>query len=350
MNRKYRMVRAMAQEEADFAVFFGGSVVATGWSDVPFAEQPSEEAAVEAVRARYYAGSATPPQVVGRKLNEVKLFMQITPGDLIVVPWRSNIAMAVATGRRRYDRSGGRARDLANQHEVSYLQEDGSVRAIPRVTLPHRLQRRLRVPGSAVMDLAEFGEDLERLLRGESAQSAYEDAVAAAKEQAIDEVRRRLESGRGTTLRAGGLGLEELVRQLLVAEGYEATRLDKRTFADHADADIIAVREDPIRPVKRLVQVKHHEGLSGSWGADQLAAIRAGGRHADYDLVLVTSAGASADLQRICRANGIILLDGEALANWVYDRCASLTGEMQRELGLSIGPLLHQFAGPHLVT
>lgn len=342
MNRRYYMVRAMAQDDADFDVFFLNSVVATGWSAVPFADYGSPNETAEAVRIRYYSASQSAPQAVGRKLNEVRRFKQIASGDVIVVPWRSQVALAVATGELVYDSIAGRQRDLANQHRVSYLLDGATVRGVPRATLSHRLQRRLRVLGSAVTDLGEFADELEYLLQGETAESVHARAVASEREQIVASLRQRLASGSQTTLRAGGLGLEELVRQLLMAEGYDAKRLGTRTFQDHADADILAVREEPARPIKLLVQVKHHEGLSESWGAAQLEAIKENSDlFADHDLALVTTAVASADLRKACSEAGIYLVEGDALANWVYERADRLSNEMQRALGLSVGIRLH---------
>ena len=334
---RHYMVRAMDQDPEQYATFFDGGVVAVGWSRVAFAGSGDVERLVQAVTETYLG--QTDPRVAGRKKNEVRRFLGMTPGDRVLVPVSRGVRLAEVTGGATHVPEAQDV-DLANQRPVSYVRDtEGDLLTVPRDRLSEGLQRRLRVRGSSVLDLAEFRAEIDRLFEGGHLGADDLDAEAERAAAFKADVLARIRGG-STLLAAGGAGLEHLVAALLEADGYTAEVLSKRAFEGLADADVKASRTDHVGATDLLVQVKHHAGETGAWGAEQLAAIGSDDTWADYRLVLVTSADASDALADACEAHDVTLLDGDALAEWVLDAAADLPDALRRQLRISDVPTL----------
>lgn len=337
-TRGYFLVRAMGQTGPEFDVFFSGSVVAVGWSRIDFADHPNADVLSRAVRQEYYSDGSTYPTVIGKKINEVKRFKRISAGDLILVPFHNSIRLAIAKEPEKYE-SSSVLLDMANQRKVSYLKSSADdLLTIPRTRLSEGLQRRLRVRGVTIADLAEFGPELESLSSGKISgwegtyQGAEDDRLMRSKERLLSSI----QTGR-TNLAAGGLGLEKLVLELVEIEGYDSRILPKAMFSGTADADILGVKSDRFLENKLLLQVKHHQGESDDYAAKQLLQIRElhGGEYDDHQLVVVTSGKASRDLTEICEKTGIHCIDGEQLVDWIIDRAGELKPTTKASLGIS---------------
>ncbi|HPF91404.1 MAG TPA: hypothetical protein PLL57_12155, partial [Flavobacteriales bacterium] len=214
------MVRAMASQEADFKVFFDGSVVALGWSRVNFMDYIGRtEELIERVTKEYeYDAPDLWAPSVGRQLNQIRRFMSFTTGDRVVVPYYGGVCLATVAGPRRYDKAAG-ATDLCNQILVAYQMDSrtGQPRVIPRNSLSEALQRRLRVRGSTLSDLSEFDEEVDRMFHDKhyswtSQQAKREESV---RQQFRDELLGRMQAG-STNLQTGGIGLEHLVKELFM--------------------------------------------------------------------------------------------------------------------------------------
>lgn len=332
------MVRAMGSTEADLALFKHRSVVAVGWSRVNLADPALQvTAALEQHLRREY------PKITGKQLAAVRRFQQLRPGDLLVIPHRSKVLLAHAAEEAVYDPVAGAPLDLANQRRVRYLcDKDGPI-LIPRTRFSAGLQQRLRVPGSIVADLVEFADELRRFF--EDPQTLWQDRLERAERQQGEEWQRRLLSnicqGR-TNLQAGGLGLEGLIAHLLELDGYRVKVLGKTAFPGSADAELEASREDRFSNTRLLVQVKHHRGESGSSGATQLESIQRlpQEEYPHHQLVLVTTAEASADLVTCCQAARIKLMAGRDVARWLYERRERLALKWRTCLGISKIPQL----------
>lgn len=336
------MIRAMGSEQEDFDVFFRNSVVAVGWSQVDFTEFDSSEDLVRAVEAEYYVDGSTDSRVVGKKKNEIRRFKGIQEGDRIVVPYWSSVRLAIAQGEGKFSRQDGKTRDLANQHVVSFIPDaNGAYLTVPREQLSEGLQRRLRVRGSTVADLGEFDQEVGHLFDGE----AYTSTIARVQNEQEQRFKSKLLAilQDGTSaLRAGGIGLEMLVAELLRADGYVADVQAKNRFPDIADADIEATKDDHVTSTKLLVQVKHHSGESDEWGARQLSHVleAQADLFAEYRLVLVTSGNASARLRDLCEAKDITLVTGEQVVDWVSDCLEHIGPRMRNALRISDIPQL----------
>jgi len=319
MERKYCLVRAMGQSQEELEIFTKNNIVAVGWSEVNFTNYTDEEKLVSDVKNIYYSSGDIAPQVEGKKKNEVRRFKTLSSGDYIIVPHNSAICLAKVKEKQIYSEEDYDY-DLANQREVSFHKDDNNqIVLISRDRLSEGLQRRIRVRGTTISDLSEFSQEIEDLFNGEDFNSQFN----SKRESKIDEFKRQLisniQSGK-TNLQAGGYGLEKLVTELLGIEGYEARILSKQRFLSFSDADIEAVKTDFLVSKKLLIQVKHHSGISGTWGAEQLIEIlnQEPDLFSEYTLVLVTSANPSKELEQVCENKGIILISGELLAEWIY--------------------------------
>jgi restriction system protein len=340
-DRNYYMVRAKDQTPEEFELFFQEQVVAIGWSKVDVRDLKTKEEVDGAMRQEYAFWREASPRVRGRRENEILRFNNIERGDRVVVPYHSSVALATATDDHLYEPRG--SFDFANRIRVNYLRQDGEVVAVPRDELTEGLARRLRVRGMTVNDLNEFDEEIERLYQ--SGGVGWQAHLEAKEEKRRVEFRSELlENIRGgdTNLKAGGVGLEHLVVELLECEGYEAEGLSKSEFGEGADADVSAVRSDRFSEQKLLVQVKHHKGDSGGEGIEQLAAIpeQAPEEYEEHKLILVTTGSVKDKVRSRANNNDIDVLDGHAFADWLLDHVNEVDPEMRRRLGISDLPQL----------
>jgi len=343
-DHSYYMVRAMDSGSQSFDLFHDHSVVAVGWSNTDFTKFGDTEKLVEEIEKTYYA-NAKSRSAVGKKLAQVRRFRAMQEGDRIIVPYWNAVSLAEAKppADALYDAQASvKTLDLCNQRRVSYrLSDNGKPLAIRRDVLSEGLQRRLRVRGSTVLDLAEFAREIEGLFARQPAtwDRRYLQEEEKARIEARNGLLARLQRGQ-TNLRAGGIGMEELVKELLETEGYVAEILPKRRFPPGADADIKATRADPFSPTSLLVQVKHHQGQSGAEAALQLVNAAQSVQGADYSLVVVTSAEASQPLKDACDAEGIDLMAGNDFAEWLYEALPKLGKKTRLRLGVSAVPML----------
>ncbi len=344
LQRNYLMVRAMGQQQKEFDVFFGNSVVALGWSDIDFSKFADAESVAAEVEAKHLSDQKYAPTSVGKWLAQVRRFKNIRSGDRILVPYYESVCLATATGAETYDPRVAKSLDLANQKAVQYtLTEDGKPLSIPRSQLSEGLQRRLSVRGSMVADLFEFKEEIEPLFGAEHIdwrarlQLSEADATKKFKSQLLQ----RMKAGK-TNLRAGGLGLERLVKRLLELDGYKAEILAKQTFRSFGDADVQASRADRFSESKLLVQVKHHSGKSDTTAAKQLQEIlnQYPAEYADFNLAVVTTAEASEELKTICAENNIVVMDGDDVVDWIFEALPNLEAEWKMKLGIISVPEL----------
>lgn len=340
-GRDYYMVRAKDQTPEEFELFFDKEVVAIGWSKVDVRGLETKDEVDEAMSPHYSFWREASSRVRGRRENEILRFNNIEAGDRVIVPYHSSVALATATGDHVYEPGG--SFDFANRIRVNYLRQDGEVVAVPRDELTEGLSRRLRVRGMTVNDLNEFDEEIERLYQ--SGGVGWQAHLEAKEEERRSEFRSKLlkniQSG-DTNLKAGGVGLEGLVTELLNCEGYEAESLSKKEFNDDADADISAVKSDRFGERKLLIQVKHHRGYSGTHGLEQLIAIpkQAPEEYEDHKLVLVTTGSVTEEVRSRASNNDIDVLDGDAFADWLLDHVNEINPEMRRRLGISDLPQL----------
>lgn len=337
-DRNYYMVRAMFSREDDFKIFFDNNVVAVGWSSVDFSALSNSQEVKNAVYKAYYENSDKAQQVISKNLNEVERFKDMKKGDYILVPFNSYIALAEANEREIYS-CEAREQDLANQRSVAYRYENGKLLIIPRNELSEGLQRRLRVRGNTVANLFEFKNEIETIFSRQS--YSYSQEMQDMEQEEI----RKLKSGlleniqKGkTNLQTGGIGLENLVCELMKCEGYEAEVLAKNKFTGKADADIRAIKEDSFMSKKIFVQVKHHSGYSGKEGIQQIIDVLAQKEYEGYEGYFITSALLADDVRLFAEENDIEVMDGNALVELIVNNLDGLSETTKRLLGICVVP------------
>lgn len=341
-ERNYYMVRAMHSSESDFRVFFDQSVVAVGWSEIDFTEYDNNNDIAEAVRElykKYHPGTA--PQVVGKKVNEVVRFRNIKKGDIIIVPYNNCIRIAISNGIYRYSVES-KKNDLANQLSVTYLSNENGLVTIPRYELFEDLQRRLRVRGSTVSDLYEFGTEIEKILscKNYTYDEHFEQNLKAKENEFKQQLLYNIRTG-NTNLKTGSIGLENLVKELFECEGYTARICGKRETQGKGDIDVEATKADKFSELKIVSQIKHHNGITDNWGLNQLEIVQKSNKYDNGTIYLFIT---SADLEKStideAENHNIQVMTGNRLVEWIFENIEKLSPKTLRTLGISKLPQL----------
>lgn len=343
-DRDYYMVRAKNQTQEEFDFFFENGVVAMGWSRVDVRTLDSKEEVDDVLSDHYDFWSDAYSSVRGRRENEILRFNEIQQGDRVLVPYRSSVALATVEDEHRY--VSGTGVDLSNQIVVTYERdEEDDLLTVSRSDLTGGLQSRLRVPGSTVTDLNEFADEVERLFDREEQftwKARHRKQEEERRQEFREELLTRLQHGEDH-LPAGGLGLEDLVAELLRLDKFdEVNPLAKNSFEGKGDADIEATRADRFGERKVLIQVKHHRGETGKHGLRQLQSIQANASETwgKHELVLVSTGSVPPDTEEDAEQTGIVVLDQADFIDWLLDHVDELKPETRRKLGLSEVPSL----------
>ena len=164
MERGYYMVRGMDSSETVFDELLKNEVVAVGWSNIDFTLcKDSKENLVCELKKYYLNGPEVSPQKKGRWETQSFRFCSIKKEDRIVVPFNNYIILAEASGKQIY-KTEAKAIDLANQQQVHFLRNNkNELVKIPRVDLPEKMQRRLKVMGSIVTDFSDFKDIIDTI-------------------------------------------------------------------------------------------------------------------------------------------------------------------------------------------
>jgi restriction system protein len=308
-------------------------VVGVGWVDFHFNEIPNAETAIQAITEEW--GSAR------RWGNQIRRFYDIAEGDIVVAPIPYAVVIGKATGGLFFDPAYYDA-DRANQRRVNFPRDkEGRVLAIPRTSFSEAFQRRLRVQGITVNDLAEFADDIRSAMASLEHGSNYSwvnqihEEISRQRQNFKLKLLANIQSGK-TNLQTGGKGLENLVCELLKKEGYDARVLSTRHFGSFADADVQASRSDRCTVVKLFVQVKLHQGFSNEHGIRQLEEIRKvhAGEYDDHEHVFVTSASVTEELRKAAEKSGVTVIAGPELADWISDHIGHLEEKTKLALGI----------------
>jgi restriction system protein len=261
---------------------------------------------------------------------------------VIVVPyWGGTVAIGIAGSEEFYD-SKYEKQDGCNQRRVDWPTDTaGKVRLLPRGNLSEGLQTRLKIRIS-IADLIEFKEELDTVLESLTAGKVYSwtEETAKKQEQVIERAKvqllKNIQSGK-TSLASGGIGLERLVKELLIIDGFNAEVIgNKKTFKGYGDADIKASKLTRFRAEQFLIQVKHHKGSTSVRGQQQLLGIRElmADDYSDFHLVLVTSGEVGEEEKQHGAANDISVIDGRLLVDWIFESVPKLSTEWKLKLGL----------------
>jgi restriction system protein len=307
--------------------------VAVGWSKVDFTQYANAKEIVDAISNIYS---------IGRRANQVHRFVGMKQGDIVVIPLPRTVAIGFVADDNLLYSPENKVKDCSNQRRINFFKDSsGKLAVIPRKSFTEAFQRRIRVQGMTVNDITEFKTQLDKAINdlklGRS--FSWSDKASEEIEKLESEFKsillKNIKDG-NTNLQTGGSGLEHLVKELLKAEGYEADVLSKRAFPSFADADVKASKSDRFGQTDLLVQVKHHQGTTGNWGIQQLKEIKNQSQidYAGYQLVLVTSASVSKDLKEKADEEGITVVDGKGLVDWIFDCLDELADMTKVKLGI----------------
>jgi restriction system protein len=337
------MIRPHYQNEDYFNVFFNNEVVAVGWSDYDFSKYKNIEHLFPEID--YLKDVA--PTTAGKWMNQIRRFKNMNEGDRVIVPTYNSVCFAIVKPEEVYDKTA-RGLDQCNQRRVSYIMNGDKLAMVSRNELSEKLQRRLRVRGSIISDLNEFSDELNELflhVMASEEEYTYKTRLNHRYNTLIKEFKTQLKNNiqNGETyLQTGGIGLEHLVNELLIIDGYDSSVLAKNKFPSFADADIQAIRRDRFIETNLLFQVKHHHGITDDWGIKQLTKIREFPIYeATYDhLILVTSG--SFDEKTIAKAKQfeVELINGDDLVDWIYDNLVQLSERTKLALGIKDVPTI----------
>ena len=281
----------------------------------------------------------------GRHTKQIKRFFNIKKGDYVIVPFSGAIAIAEVIGDKTYHPIDKNFPYGENRIAVRYLKhKDGFF--IPRKHLTTALQNRLKVR-MTVCNLNQFSDDLNKHINSINNNTLYtwtteqENKLNMKVEQFKTELLSRFRSNKNIYLKAGGLGLELIVKEILEAKGYKASIPGKNLRSGIEDVDIIATRDLEFSHKQELIliQVKHHKGVTNSHGVKQVYEYEVSEEdYASINRVLLTTA----EFKNIESANSydITVLAGIDFINWIYENLSLLSNDTLLALGISDVPTL----------
>lgn len=310
------------------------SNIGYGWRSVNFSEYDSiQSLLVDGFKHRNIN--------IGRKTNQVKAFYNLKKGDKVLIPLSGSIVFAEIQGVKSFETGicFGENRVSANYLKNS----EGNIAYIPRKSLSTRLQSRLKIR-TTIASLEDFQDEIESIFEAIQTKGNY--CWSSEIEQKIDEQKQtfkkellnKIRNGQDTYFSAGGYGLEQLIKEVLQAEGYDARITAKNQSAGLEDVDIIAERTTSLTGDKEvlLIQAKHHRGTTSEHGIKQLIAY-----NEDFDenccsrKVLITTAELSPENRDFAEDHGVVIIDGHALIDWIFDNLEHLSERTRRSLGIS---------------
>jgi restriction system protein len=309
-------------------------IAGVGWVDFRLNDFANAEEAIAQIIVEW--GS------IRKWANQIRRFYKAKEGDIAIVPLPNTVAIGKFKGQISFDETYYDS-DRANQHAIDFFRdENNKVITIPRTELSEAFQRRLRVQGITINNFFEFQDEINKHILSLSIggnhtwKSDIHDKIRDRSIEFKKQLLNNIQSGK-TNLKTGGVGLENLVCELLKIDGYkDAKVLSKRHFSGSADADIEATRSDRFSEVKLLIQVKHHNGFSNDDGIRQLNEISKnhGNEYSDHSHVLVTSAHVSENLIKIAEKENVIIVSGPELVDWIYDNITQLDTNTKFSLGI----------------
>lgn len=310
-----------------------------GWDKINFSEYDSSKDLIK-------DGFKKKNINLGRKKNQIERYFNLEKDDLVVVPCAGTIAIARVIGKKTFHDFDDKNWYAENRIEVNYLSgADGNV-FIPRSILSTELQSRLKIRMTNA-DLAHFSKEILKhtssLDHGEihtwikDFGNKENEKIEEFKEKLLD----RLKKGEKISIKAGGAGLELLIKEILEIAGYDCNIPAKNERKGIADIDVIATKESTLISEKEglFIQVKHHQGLSGHTGLDQLIESKIDGEEFPfYRKILISSGQFSEEVKIRAEESNIVLVDGKQLVDWITDNISQLSPETKVSLGVSTAP------------
>ena len=191
-----------------------------GWAKVDFSEHENANDVIAKINEEYTNG-------IGRHSNSIKRFFNLANGDIVVVPLSKAIAIGIVNGKKSFDQNLAKTK-ACNLISVNFFRtNNGHILRIPRKSLTQGFESRLKVRKSNT-NLNDFKEEITRIIDSIESNGAYKqetyllEKISEAEQKFKKDLLTSITSGT-TWLSAGGNGLEQLVKELLIIEGYTAT-------------------------------------------------------------------------------------------------------------------------------
>lgn len=281
----------------------------------------------------------------GRQTNQIKRYFSLKQGDYVIVPFSGSIAIAEVVGQKSYHPITKGLPYGENRITVGYLKhKDGYF--IPRSSLSTALQNRLKIRPT-IGDLNEFSDELYKHIESIKNDKLYtwNTEQQFKQQKAIDKFKQdllaRLRNNKDMNLKSGGIGLEQLIKEILSAKGYDARIPAKNEKSGIQDVDIIATRslEFSGKTEGIFIQVKHHKGTTSNHGIRQVAEYELNeDDYAHIDRVLITTAEfKNTDFAEL---HDVTVLAGTDFINWIFDNLEHLSERSLLALGISNLPTL----------
>lgn len=326
--KKYLMVRS---PEA----LINENKIGYGWKKINFASHDNINSVIKEIID--INGS------IGRMTNQVKNYFNLKKDDIVIVPLGKSIAIAKVLGEKFFESSftGGHG---ANQIRVEFFRKENKVIRIPRSILKQNLESRLKLR-TTIGDLSRFSQEIEHIIQNLNdygsfdIKNSYQEKSDLYEAEFKKELLDALWKG-NTRLKAGGRGIEELVKELLEIEGYSNVYiLDKKNGEGISDIDIQATSEKNPFLKDILVQVKHHRGETSKHAINQLIAYENETATNAYKWV-ITTGHISDESKLYADENQINIMEGEQFVDWIYTSLNKLSIKTKENLGIVDVPKL----------
>ena len=278
-------------------------------------------------------------QSVGRSGNQLRRFIEVKQGDIIVVPAPARIYIGIATGEKQFcaNKPWGE-----NQIKVDFpCDAENEPISIARTDLKQGLQSRLRIR-LTVADLDYFKDEIiERY--NDIKNNVSSGALSKINEKAgekLEQFKAKLLDNlrnRNHYLEAGGQGLEHLVKELLEIEGYTAVIPSKQSHEVGVDVDIEAQSRNPFITQELLIQVKDHVGYTDKHAIEQIAKAK---KEDDCYRWVVSLADFSQDAKDCAVKFNVKLMSGNEFVDWLAELWQDLSPTTQQKLGIASVPQL----------
>lgn len=306
-----------------------------GWKQINFANHVNADSLIKEIIQKN--GS------IGRMTNQVKNYFNLKQDDIVIVPLGKRIAIATVVGEKFFDPlfTGGHG---ANQISVEFFKKDNKVILIPRAALKQNLESRLKLR-TTIGDLSRFSDEIEHLIQNLNNYGHFEvnnsfQVKADFYEQEFKKELLEAICKGHTRLKAGGRGLEELVKELLEIEGYsQVDILDKKNGEGIADVDIQATSENNPFLKDIIIQIKHHNGETSKHAINQLITYETEATSNAYKWV-ITTGHISDESKLYAEENQINIMEGEQFVDWIYTNLDKLKRTTKESLGIVDVPKL----------
>lgn len=309
--------------------------IAIGWSSTDFSKFADANALIKELKSKHIK--------FGRRANQIKKYFNLKKGDIVIVPSPRAIRIAEVVGEKIYNQNFENGHG-ANQITVKFLTNSVGIVKISRSHLLEKLETRLKLMRT-VGDLTEFRDEIENLIT-----SIQNDKIIHVDEFYNEKVEQKIQDFKinllnalrqgQTRIAAGGRGLEELIHELLVIQGYSSVKiLGKTNGKGVSDVDIQAISENNPFLKNVLVQVKHHRGLTGQYALEQIKASESD-LDIDLDRWVITTGSVDERFSSLADELNINVMDGQKLVEWIYANLESLSSETKAKLGILNVPQL----------